>query len=52
VNVGEMVGTPYARKHSREAATAFVMGDGYVPSLVVQRGPEGVSIKEGIDAAI
>ena len=52
VNVGEMAGTQYNRKHSREAATKFVKDTGYVPSMVVMRGPEGVTIKEGIEAAI
>jgi hypothetical protein len=52
VNVGEMAGTQYNRKFGREAATKFVKGSGYVPSMIVMRGPEGVTIKEGIDAAI
>lgn len=52
VNVGEMAGTQYERKHSRDAATKFVKDSGYAPSMIVERGPEGVTIKEGIEAAI
>jgi hypothetical protein len=52
VNVGEMAGTQYQRKHSREAATKFVKGSGYAPSMVVERGPSGVTIKEGIEASL
>jgi hypothetical protein len=37
-------------KPSRESATAFVKS-GWVPSMVVTTGPEGVNIKEGIHTA-
>lgn len=52
VNVGEMAGTQYARKFSRESATKFVKGSGYAPSMIVMHGPEGTTIREGIDAAV
>lgn len=52
VNVGECADTQYNRKHSREAATKFVKEMGWVPSMIMERGPAGVTFKEGIDAAI
>lgn len=37
--------------YSREAAEAFVMGDGYAPSMIVVRNQNGTKIFSGIDAA-
>ena len=52
VNVGEMAGTQYNRKSSRAAATKFVKEMGWVPSMIVENGPSGVTFKEGIEAAV
>lgn len=51
VNVGEMAGTQYQRKLSRPAAEKFVSG-GWAPSMIVERGPSGVTIKEGAEALV
>lgn len=51
VNIGEMAGTQYCRKLSRPAAEAFVSG-GWAPSMIVERGPSGVTIKEGAEALV
>lgn len=51
VTVGEMAGTQYNRRHSRAAATKFVKESGWVPSMIVMREGNSVTIKEGIEAA-
>lgn len=37
--------------YSREAAERFVMGTGWVPSMIVETGPSGTTITEGIEIA-
>ena len=38
--------------YSREAAEAFVLGDGYAPTMVVIQKPEGAEIHEGINVPL
>jgi hypothetical protein len=52
VTVGEMAGTEYNRKYSRPAAEKFVRETGWAPSMSVQMGPNGATIKEGAEALL
>lgn len=52
VEKGESHGTQYCRRHSREAAEAFVE-DGWVPSMVIAHRGDGTSRQtDGIDASL
>lgn len=52
VTTGEMAGTQYQRRYSRPAAEKLVRDTGWAPSMAVERGPNGVTIKEGAEALI
>lgn len=52
VEKGESYGTRYCKRHSREAAQAFV-DDGWVPSMIMMQKSDGSrEIHMGVDAAL
>lgn len=48
---GDRFMQPEPPGYSREAAEKFVMGSGYAPSMIVIHDENGVTIREGINAA-
>ena len=48
---GDRFMQPEPPGYSREAAEAFVMGSGWVPSMIVTRTDDSVTITSGIDCA-